>query len=176
MPKKSKKENGECLELKNINYQSMLLKNKIIVDNNIEYSNNAEEILEEELKNNKKKAWNKLSMTSKNNKIKKYSKKYASENNLNSKQKKILNSFLKDLLINKRICRNKDVDYDVSTGTLVSILNISFNSKTNRFTLKSINKKRSALSGISKKNLMRFKNKTQKNKKKIKNPEIGENL
>ena len=33
MPKKSKKNNGECLELKNINYQSMLLKNKIVVDN-----------------------------------------------------------------------------------------------------------------------------------------------
>lgn len=163
MPKKSKKGNGECLALKNINYQSMLLKNKMVVDNNIQYSTNAEEILENEIKNNKKKAWNKLSMTIKSNKIKKYSKKYASENNLNDSQKKGFNKFLKELLINKRICRNKDVEYDVSTGNLLSVLNISFNSKTNRFTLKSTNKK-SALSGISKKNLMKFKNKTQKKK------------
>ena len=45
-----------------------------------------------------------------------------------------------------------------------AIFNIEFNSKTNRFTLKSVDKKKSALSGLSKKNLLKFKNKTHKNK------------
>ena len=156
--------NNECMELKNINYQSMLLKNKMIVNNNQTYSKNVEEILEDENTNSKKKKWNKLSLTVKSNKLKSFSKRYASTNKMNNKKKKIFDIFLKNILVNKKISRNKDVDYDISSGKLLSILNIEFNSKTNRFTFKSIDRKKSALSGLSKKNLLKFKNKTQKNK------------
>ena len=162
-----KKKNNECLELKSINYKSMLLKNKMIVNNKLEYSKNAEEILENEIKSSNKKKWNKLSLTIKNNKIKSFSNRYCTKNKIGKKKKKIFDIFLKSLLLNKKIIRNKDVEYDVSSGKLLSIFNIEFNSKTNRFTLKSVDRKRSALSGLSKKNLLKFKNKTQKNKKKV---------
>lgn len=159
-----KDKKNECLELKNINYKSMLLKNKVVVDNQLIYSKNAEEILKNEIKSSKKKRWNKLSLTEKNHKIKSFSKRYCSENKMKKKKKKMFDVFLKNLLINKRLSRNKDVEYDVSSGKLMQILNIEFNSKENRFTLKSVDKKKSALSGLSKKNLMKFKNKTHKNK------------
>lgn len=155
---------NECLELKNINYKSMLLKNKVVVDNELTYSKNAEEILKNEIKSSKKKKWNKLSLTEKNHKIKSFSKRYCSENKMKKKKKKMFDVFLNNLLVNKRLSRNKDVEYDISSGKLIQILNIEFNSKANRFTLKSVDKKKSALSGLSKKNLMKFKNKTHKNK------------
>lgn len=159
-----KDKKDECLELKNINYKSMLLKNKMVVNNQLEYSQNAELLLENEIKSSKKKKWNKLSMTTKSNKIKSFSKRYCSENKFDRKRKKVFNIFLKNLLVNKKIARNKDVEYDVTTGKLISIFNIEFNCKTNHFTLKAVDKKKSALSGLSKKNLLKFKNKTQKNK------------
>lgn len=159
-----KNKKDECMELKNINYKSMLLKNKMIVDNGQKYSKNAEELLENEIKTSKKKKWNKLSLTVKNNKLKSFSKRYCSENKIKKKKKKLFDVFLNNLLLNKKLARNKDVDYDVSSGKLMQIFNIEFNSKTNRFTLKSVDKKKSALSGLSKKNLLKFKNKTQKNK------------
>jgi len=159
-----KKKKDECMELKNINYKSMLLKNKMIVNNGQIYSKNAEEILENEIKTSKNKKWNKLSLTVKNNKIKSFSKRYCSENKIKKKKKKLFDIFLNNLLVNKRVSRNKDVEYDVSSGKLISIFNIEFNSKANRFTLKSVDKKKSALSGLSKKNLLKFKNKTHKNK------------
>ena len=146
-----KNKKNECMELKNINYKSMLLKNKMIVDNGQTYSKNAEELLENEIKNSKKKKWNKLSLTGKNNKLKSFQKRYCSENKINKKKKKIFDAFLNNLLLNKKLARNKDVDYDVSSGKLMEIFNIEFNSKTNRFTLKSVDKKKSALSGLSKK-------------------------
>ena len=163
MPKKKK--NAECMELKNINYKSMLLKNKIIVDNNKVFSQNAEELLEKEMKSNKKKQWNKLSMTVKNKKIKKYANKYALENDLNNKNKVLLNKFLKKLLMNNKITRNKDVKYDISTGELLCILNISFNTSNNRFTLKSNKSKKSVLSGIYKGKTVKDKNSKDKNSK-----------
>ena len=163
MPKKKK--NAECMELKNINYKSMLLKNKIIVDNNKVFSQNAEELLEKEMKSNKKKQWNKLSMTVKNKKIKKYANKYALENDLNNKNKVLLNKFLKKLLMNNKITRNKDVKYDVSTGELLCVLNISFNPSNNRFTLKSNKSKKSVLSGIYKGKTVKDKNSKDKNSK-----------
>ena len=163
MPKKKK--NAECMELKNINYKSMLLKNNIIVDNNKVFSQNAEELLEKEMKSNKKKQWNKLSMTVKNKKIKKYANKYALENDLNNKNKVLLNKFLKKLLMNNKITRNKDVKYDVSTGELLCVLNISFNPSNNRFTLKSNKSKKSVLSGIYKGKTVKDKNSKDKNSK-----------
>ena len=171
MPKKKK--NPECMELKNINYKSMLLKNKIIVDINKVFSQNAEELLEKEMKSNKKKQWNKLSMTVKNKKIKKYANKYALENDLNNKNKVLLNKFLKKLLINNKITRNKDVKYDVSTGELLCVLNISFNPSNNRFTLKSNKSKKSVLSGIYKGKTLKDKNSKDKNSK-DKNTKDGE--
>ena len=163
MPKKKK--NAECMELKNINYKSMLLKNNIIVDNNKVFSQNAEELLEKEMKSNKKKQWNKLSMTVKNKKIKKYANKYALENDLNNKNKVLLNKFLKKMLMNNKITRNKDVKYDVSTGELLCVLNISFNPSNNRFTLKSNKSKKSVLSGIYKGKTVKDKNSKDKNSK-----------
>ena len=158
------KKNKECMELKNINYKSMLLKNKMIVDNDQTYSKNAEEILQNEITSCKNKKWNKLSLTVKSNKIKSFSKRYCSENNIKRKKRKVFDVFLKNLLLNKKITRNKDVDYDLSSGKLIEIFNIEFNNKTNSFTLKSVDKKKSILSGLSKKNLLKFKNKTHKNK------------
>jgi len=142
------KKNDVCMELKNINYQSMLLKNKVAIDNTNKNTNNIEKILENELKKNKKKQWNKLSMTVKNNKIKNFITKYCMENKLNKKQKKIMDFFLKDALVNKKITRNKDVNYNLETGELISLVNMIFNSKTNHFTLKDKKKKKSILSGI----------------------------
>ena len=50
----------ECLELKNIKYQTMLLNNNSNIVSLQQNSINLEEFLEKEKKSNKKKPWSKL--------------------------------------------------------------------------------------------------------------------
>ena len=63
MPKKKKDINGECIQLKNINYQSMLLKRNSNIDSGRRGTENIEKYLEQEQNNKGQKPWSKLEKT-----------------------------------------------------------------------------------------------------------------
>ena len=106
---------------------------------------------------NSKKSWSKLDKITKIKKLQEFCKKYSEENKLSKEKTDILQTYLRDCLDRKKLHRIKDVIYDKETHSIVNIPALSFNSVSQRFTLKSDDK-----SGNSLKNLTRVKKKTTK--------------
>jgi hypothetical protein len=148
----------ECLELKNINYQTMLLKNNKTNINSNHTSTNIENIdifLSKEKLNDKKKSWSKLDKASKLKKLLSFSTQYCELNNLNKQDDIKLKEYLFESLDRKKLQKLKDVDYDISNGVIKCIPNLIFEKEKKKFTLKR-DKKNSSL---------RLPRKTQKKKK-----------
>ena len=76
-----KKETTECIELKNIEYQSMLLHNNSSVFSSKLTTKNISNFLEEEKKINSRKPWNKLEKSTKLKKLNEFVLYYSKENN-----------------------------------------------------------------------------------------------
>ena len=147
----------ECLELKNIKYQTMLLNNnskKIETTPNIA---SIEKFLEKEKKLNQSKPWSKLGKASKLKRLNKYIDEYCIKNKLNASQKSQLKSYLLHCLDRKKLQRQKDVIYDIKTNKIKSIPGLMFNKTNNKYTLKRQDKKTSTLKCLPPK-----KNKKQK--------------
>jgi hypothetical protein len=130
----SKKE--ECLELRNINYQTMLLNNKSNIDSNKVCTNNIEMFLNKEKELNKNKTWSKLSKADKLNKLILFAKKYSKENKLSDNESKILQNYFMDELSKKRLQKLKDVIYDIKSGEIKNIPKLVFLKEKKRFTIK----------------------------------------
>ena len=146
----------ECLELKNIKYQTMLLNSnsKTKTDSGpTQVANiaNIENFLEKEKELNKKKPWSKLGKASKLKRINEYIIKYAKDNTLTEALTKQLRVYLLNSLDRKKLSRQKDVVYDMKTNKIKSIPGLVFNK--NKFTLKRSDKKTSTLKCLAPKNL-----------------------
>ena len=76
----------ECVELKNIEYQSMLLKNNKVKKTKPNTIDIYDYLMEEKNKN-KKKSWNKLTLTTKLTKLKTYINEYSKKKSLTPKKK-----------------------------------------------------------------------------------------
>ena len=132
----------ECLELKNIKYQTMLhSKNKVV-------KKSTENITLDDFLNKKnnqihKKPWTKLDKSIKLRKLAKFAKNY------NTKNKDALKYYLFQCLERKKLQRTKDVIYDITTGSIKQIPGLSFNKNSNKFTLKRVDKKGSTLKGLA---------------------------
>ena len=90
-------EKEECTELKNIQYQTMLLScNKL---NDVSYTDitndRIDTFLQKEKQLNLNESWNKLDRTIKNKKLLEYSRKYTEDQKLENVDSEILYSFLK---------------------------------------------------------------------------------
>ena len=156
--------NDECLELKNIKYKTMLM-------NNIQPSKepeitDIESFLEKEKTINKKQHWSKLSKLSKKNKLMDYSDVYAETNNLKDEDKAQLKAFLLKSLERKKLQRVKDVIYDIETQKVINIPTLVFFKKTNKFTLKNLDKKVSTLKSLAPRKPKKNKKKKDKDGKK----------
>ena len=165
----------ECVELKNIKYQTMLLQNSIKIYETTPNTENIEKFLEKEKKLDMSKPWNKLNKFSKLQKLNQYCQEYGDENKLSEEEIKDMMKYLTACLERKKLTRQKDVTYDISKNKIKLIPGLVYNKSNNRFTLKRQEKKTSTLKCLAPKNktnkkrtkLNKNKGKGKKNKNKI---------
>ena len=168
MPTKKKKNDDECIQLKNINYQSMLLKRNSNIDSQRGGTDNIEKYSEQE-QNKKKtlKPWSKLEKTTKLKKIYTYTESnFYDKYKMTEEEQKILKKYMRTCLERKKLQRIKDVVYDIETGTIKNIPGLTFNEKNRKFVLRKIDKKGSTLRNLAPKNSSRSKTKNKTDKKK----------
>jgi hypothetical protein len=177
---KSTQNQDECVELKNIKYQTMLLNNKTdLAPNNIDNISNIDSFLDNEKKTNEKKPWSKLSSALKLKKIQLFIEIYSKKNKLTPQEKKKLFTYLNTQLQRKKLQRIKDVIYDSEKGIIKDIVGLTFNKTNLKFTIKNKDKSSGTLKNLApktrkqkhknKKNRDKDKSKTKDNKKKEKN-------
>lgn len=142
-------EKEECTELKNIQYQTMLLSgNKL---NEAKYSDitnsRIDTFLQKEKELNLNESWNKLDRTVKNKKLLVYSKTYSIKNNLDDDSSENLFIFLKGCLDKKRLLNNKDVLYSKDNQEINDIPSLKY--KNNRFCLDRCDKRISTIKSMT---------------------------
>ena len=143
---------NECQDLKNIKYKTMLLNgnfNNNIKTTTIEDSANIDDFLEKEKLLNKAEQWNKLDKTIKLLKLKKFADNYIKEENLSTKELKLLQTFFANNLDQKKLLKSKDVIYDKTTGQIKSVPCLVFNNVSKKFTLKRCEKRQSTLKSLA---------------------------
>tara|TARA_B000000475_G_C15879145_1_gene399714 strand:+ start:122 stop:718 length:597 start_codon:yes stop_codon:yes gene_type:complete len=163
----SKKETTECIELKNIEYQSMLLHNNSSVFSSKLTTKNIANFLEEEKKINSKKPWNKLEKSTKLKKLIDFVTIYSKDNDLSIVKSSELKDYLFVSLERKKLQRTKDIVYDTITGKIKSIPGLDYNKNSNKFTLKRVDRKTNTLKNLQPKRKIKER-KDKKNKRKDK--------
>lgn len=164
---------GECIELKNIKYKSLMLKNNqkrgdaaIQMLHNTSATNSISHIdsyLESERALNNTEPWGKLDKTVKISKILTFAKSYIELNSLPESESANLVAFLITCIDHKKIVKTKDVVYDKISGKIISIpvlthvvasasASASLSSDaapTTKFTLRRCDKRQSTLKSLS---------------------------
>lgn len=151
------KDDTECGELKNIQYQTMLLngapENICGTEDNV---NSFQDFIDHQREADIYKPWSKLEKMVKitcleryvdnlNDKLEIYKE---GDTFLSNEKKKELKNFLKTELNRKKLQRVKDVVYDKDKGAVQDIPGLSFNKKRN-FTLKKDRKNESSLKSLT---------------------------
>ena len=169
MPIKKEKNKDECIQLKNINYQSMLLKRNSNIDSQRGGTENIDKYLEQE-QNKKKniKPWSKLEKSTKLKKIYNYIENLYDKFKMTELEKKELKKYMRTCLERKKLQRIKDVIYEINTGEIKDIPGLTFNEKNRKFILRKIDKKGSTLRNLAPKNSTRGKTKKKSDRKKKK--------
>ena len=137
------KKDDECVELKNIKYQTMLMNKTKQSENTKNHTTDIEQFLKKESMQNIKKPWNKLEKSMKRKKLSKFVETFP------TKHKEILKQYLYQCLERKKLQRTKDVIYDMNTGKIEKIPGLSFNKNANKYTLRRIDKKGSTLKSLA---------------------------
>lgn len=148
------KPEDECLELKNINYKTMLLtgvqqpvQRKQNISENIA---NIDLFLDKESKMNKNEPWNKLDKTDKIKQLCLYVDSISESHALTQDESDNLKTYLTMSLDKKKLQCVKDVQYDKVTGKIKTISILSYNPVTRKFTLKRSEKRASTLKSLGK--------------------------
>ena len=137
----------ECVELKNIKYQTMLLNGNNKIDSVKKNSDNLLDFLDKESKLNVKKPWNKLGKGNKIKKLQDFADKYCSEHKFYKSKRESLKEYLIKCLERKKLQRIKDISYDKNTGEIKNIPGLLF--QKNKFTIKRSDKKNNTLKGLA---------------------------
>jgi hypothetical protein len=98
--------------------------------------------LENEKKQNKIDAWNKIDKTVKIQKLNSFADRYGRDNVLPVKEVKLLKSFFIDSLEKGKLQKTKQVIYNKETNEITSIPALFFNTISRNFTLKILDNKR----------------------------------
>jgi hypothetical protein len=167
MPKKENKKKDECIQLKNINYQSMLQKKNAPIDSGKIATEDINKYLEQEQNkgNRQHKAWSKLEKGLKQKKLYGYIEKISKKHNLSVKEVTNLKKYIKTQLERKKLQRIKDVIYDSVKGTIKDIPGLKFNNENRKFILRKVDKKGSTLKSLAPKNSAKRKSQTKRRKK-----------
>lgn len=137
------KKDDECVELKNIKYQTMLMNKTKQNETPKKHTTNIEQFLNRESMQNTKKPWNKLEKSIKRKKLSKFVETFP------TKHKEMLKQYLYQCLERKKLQRTKDVIYDMDKGKIEKIPGLSFNKNSNKYTLRRIDKKISTLKSLA---------------------------
>jgi hypothetical protein len=143
--------NEECIELKNIQYKTMLKTGVPIAQSktsSFQNLNNLDKFLEDEKTMNENEPWCKLNKTAKIKKMLEYVEIYKLNNNLDNEESIILINFLKDCLDRKKLQRIKDVIYDKENGFIKEIPALFYSKQNRHFTLKNIEKRISTIKSL----------------------------
>jgi len=141
--------NEECIELKNIQYKTMLINGVSINETKSSQSlQKLDKFLEDEKNTNENEPWCKLNKTTKIKKIIDYIEKYKIDKNLTDEEVNKLTVFLRDCLNRKKLQRIKDVMYDKEKGIVNDIPSLTYIKSTKHFTLKNIEKRVSTLKSL----------------------------
>lgn len=98
--------------------------------------------------NNANRPWIKLSKNVKIRLIREYSRKYSDNIEENSK----LEEYLVSSIMKNRINKAKDVEYDVTNGSIKNIPNLYFNDKSKNYSLKNNDFRKPAMKNFTPKN------------------------
>lgn len=136
----------ECKEYNALKYKTMILTGNNI-EKKIDNETNEDTInhfLMNEMKENKKQSWNKLSKTEKIKKLNHYINDNLSEKyDLSEIEKSNTKRFILGLLDRKKLTKNNDIEYDSESGNVINIALLLFNSSNRKFTLnKELNQKK----------------------------------
>jgi hypothetical protein len=141
---------GDCQELKNIKYKTMLLNGVPLIETKSQNNLfNLDKFLENEKNNNVNEPWCKLNKTIKMKKLQEFVETYKQVNHLNDEESELLFSFLKDCIDRKKLQRVKDVVYDKENGTIKEIPALHYIKTNKHFTLKNIDKRVSTLKSLA---------------------------
>lgn len=151
----------ECMELQNIEYQTMLLNSNSKVKSNKEDTSNIDGFLEKEKKNNQNKPWSKLGKNQKIQKLTEYIQKITKKHNFSVDELEKLREYLIKCIDRKKLQRVKDVTYDVKTGKIKAIPSLIFDKTKRKFTLKKSDKNKSSLRSLAPKNKTKSLNKNK---------------
>ena len=166
-PKKIKPKIDECIELKNIKYQTMLINNSNIANVVKGKVENIDNFLNMEKQHNQQQPWCKLGDGTKIKKIYEYVNGYTAKNKLTDDDKKKLKLYLKKCMDRKKLQRVRDVQYNIITQKITNIPGLIFHKEKNKFTLKNVDKKCSTLKSLApKRNKKKKKDKKKKKKEK----------
>tara|TARA_B100000508_G_scaffold138746_1_gene135435 strand:- start:812 stop:1255 length:444 start_codon:yes stop_codon:yes gene_type:complete len=101
-----------------------------------------DDLLEKEKIRNKGDVWIKLDKTDRYQRLLEYADKHGKEQNLSSKDLKLLKTFFKSCLDRNKLNKSKDVVYNKEERVIISIPALHFNQVTKNFTLKIMDNKR----------------------------------
>ena len=138
-----KKNNDECVELKNIKYQTMLINKTKQNETTKNHTTDIEQFLKRGSIQNTQKPWNKLDKSIKRKKLSKFVETFP------VKHREFLKKYLYQCLERKKLQRTKDVIYDMDVGKIEKIPGLSFNKKSHKYTLRRIDKKGSTLKSLA---------------------------
>ena len=138
----------ECMELKNLKYQTMLLNNNTKIKETQPNILNIENFLQKEKENNISKPWNKLGKGTKLKKLYEYVDDFLKDKPEKKQYEVAIKNYLLDCLDRKKLQKKKDVIYDIENNKIKTIPNLYFNEKRNKYTLKRTEKKSSTLKSL----------------------------
>jgi hypothetical protein len=145
----------ECIELKNIQYKTMLLNGKPIKETKSASDlTNLEEFLENEKNNNQSEPWCKLNKTMKLKKLIEYARIYKEKNLLEDEEEVAMEKFFRECLEKKKLYRVKDVSYNKETGVIIDIPSLVYAKSKKHFTLKNTDKRASTLNSLTPKKMI----------------------
>jgi hypothetical protein len=139
----------QCVELQNIEYQTMLLNNNNKVVSNKQNTDNIEQFLNNEKENSYYKPWNKLGNHIKIKILTQYAERLSEEMNYTSEQQHELLQYIKTCIHRKKLSKIKDVDYDKEKGIINNIPTLIFDTNRQKFTLKTTDRKNSSLKSLA---------------------------
>ena len=132
----------QCLELKNIQYKTMLLNGKPFIETSFtDDLSNLTKFLETEKTNNDCEPWTKLNKTMKLQKLEEFQESFSLSNSLDKDESTLLQQFLKDAIDRKKLSKVKEVIYDKEVGTIKQIPGLVYNKATRHFTIKNVDKR-----------------------------------
>jgi len=139
-----------------MNSQENMLKHKhtSVFLNSFDYNSkkveNINSFLEKETTISKSESWNKMDKTGKIKLLNEYVDSIIEKHNLELNDITELKKYLIDSLDKKKLQHVKDVHCDKTTGKIISIPTLNFNSTTRKFTLKRCEKRVSTLKSLGK--------------------------